>query len=510
MSWVKLQLTRGSSGGQEWQVDASAAGARIEVGTDPECSWVVQAPGVAPKHLEIYWDGEVLWVARIHGAGEVRVDGLMVDDWYATAKGSMIRFGEAEMRVDAGAAALDTSGVANRDRETARIAGPDAHAEAKTRMASPSAAARGESPSLPDGPTAILATPESKHDPHIAAAATQIVKPAAPRQGDDDAAGRIAAFEAQMRAGGGPGHGDDPAPLPSGQATQLVALPDAPGAPAAPTGRRPPPPRIGANVSRVEREPTPVPPQPAPVPSAETPSVIVGNVEPSQPNAAGPADQSGPAPAADNPFAAPPVDDRKSRRERRRARGEKATSLPIRTWLLLVATVGALLFVLFMDDEEEAVPTPPDAGQEAQAGDSGSGNGSESGNGNGNGSGNENGSENGNESESENGSENGNGNENGSESESENGSENESGNESEGENEGEGEGEVEDGALVRRAVDALVANRQREAYDLYGRLADEHPDVPAYEAIHDILRRRLQASCTDGVDLQGNPCEEVE
>jgi hypothetical protein len=64
--------------------------------------------------------------------------------------------------------------------------------------------------------------------------------------------------------------------------------------------------------------------------------------------------------------------------------------------------------------------------------------------------------------------------------------------------------------LARRAVDALVANRTMEAYELYGALAAQNPDEPTYRALRNILRRRLQASCRDGVDVQGNPCTQVE
>ena len=72
------------------------------------------------------------------------------------------------------------------------------------------------------------------------------------------------------------------------------------------------------------------------------------------------------------------------------------------------------------------------------------------------------------------------------------------------------EAEGEASPLVRQAVDALVANRQRDAYRLYGQLAEENPEEPAYAALRDILRRRVQASCSDGVDPQGNPCEQIE
>ncbi|MCS6799504.1 MAG: hypothetical protein NZ898_13440 [Myxococcota bacterium] len=102
--WVRVRLSAGQSDGQAWEVGAAQAGARVDVGSDPSCVWRVEAPGVAPRHLELYWDGQTLWVTDVGRVGPVRADGLLVDQWYACAHGTRIEFGAARLLVEAGGA----------------------------------------------------------------------------------------------------------------------------------------------------------------------------------------------------------------------------------------------------------------------------------------------------------------------------------------------------------------------------------------------------------------------
>lgn len=108
---VRVELVRGQSSLGAWETDAKAAGARVEVGSDPECAWRVVASGVQPYHVELYWDGEVLWVAAGDDAS-VKVDGMAIDDWCATAHGSRVEFGDAQLRVLT--QAVDLSSVVDR------------------------------------------------------------------------------------------------------------------------------------------------------------------------------------------------------------------------------------------------------------------------------------------------------------------------------------------------------------------------------------------------------------
>ncbi|RLB46464.1 MAG: hypothetical protein DRJ42_27605 [Deltaproteobacteria bacterium] len=456
MSWAKLSLARGNSANGEWSVDQNSVGSRVEVGSDPSCSWVVSGGTVAAKHLEIYWDGEVLWVARIEGAPEVRVDGLMVDDWYAVAKGSTIEFGGATLIVSEGAGGFDTSSLASRVGETSDV--NLGHADAATAIAKPGASY--DPHSVPNAATAIL-QPRDVPAPALSAAATQILGPSG---SDDEAAGRIAAFEADL---GNP-HETQQVPsaggLPGAQATQLVSLPGErpPSGPAA-EKRRPPPPRFGQNVkvNSAAAPSPPVPPAPASVatPPAPAPAGASGDVAPSPENPDAPA----------SPFAAAPAFDPKARKKRGPS-GKR--SLPTRTWLLLGAVVVALLVVSFMgNDEDVTSPPAPDGGQGAAAPSA------------------------------------------------------------DGGVDGGATDIVDSGApadaaltptdagppvdagatelipLENRAAEAVIANHFSEAFGLYTELVERHPDNEAYAAMCEILRDRIQASCRNGVDQQGNACE---
>jgi hypothetical protein len=426
-----------------WEVDASAAGARVDVGSAPSCAWQVVAPHVSPKHVEMYWDGEVLWVARAQGAAEVRVDGIIVDDWYATMQGSTIQMGGASLRVELGAS-LDTSGLASRTDDHAL---PPAQ---KTAFATPAHLAQ-DRQTIPEAPTTVAGGPAPSP---FHGAATQILVPrGGPGSHHEDesqaAASRIAMFEAQARA-----QRDTQlveAPLPQGQATQLVSLPDAPrGGPPPPPPGRPPPPQIGASAQNVARA-TPAPPPsagraPAPVtdPAVELPSIIVS---PSPSDA---------APAGGPQFAAPPPDT-----DVRLKKEKKQMALPPRTWALLVVTVLAASGLILMDSGEEEVVAPPPVvpteaeGEVAPTTDEGP-------------------------------------------------------DETPVDANEPPLTEEEALSLPREAADALAANRPMEAYRLYRRLAAANPNDETYRSITRILRRRLEAQCRDGVDLAGHPCEVPE
>lgn len=459
MAWARVHLERGRSSGHLWEVGPSAAGARIDVGSSPNCVWQVHAPGVRPFHLEMFWDGEVLWVADLEGA-EVRIDGQTVDDWYATANGTRIELGGASMRVE-------TSGTPPMDFDRSSSAGA-------------TDAMSVERPRIEDEATRI--------EGGIHSAATRVVT-GTPRDALDEALERISGGgfrRERTRAIFGGAAGDaDP------QATRLVRTPESrlAGAPGLPIHRRPPPPRIGLGARRVAPvadppkpqtlEPQPVPqplarPEPARPRSNPPPPSALPAARPA-PNAPG----SSAPPAAGPPkprFAPPPPVDAPNKGSGRAGGkgggGKKEMSLPPRTWALLGATVGALAYVIVMDDgaaEEEPPPPAPVANATVEAkGETADGDEDEA------------------EGEGE-------------RAEANAGAEPEA-----AETGGPAEDEVEDAEsdpLVLRAANALMAGRQREALELYSELAERHPRNEAYAAIARILRKRVE-DCPGG-----GPCE---
>jgi hypothetical protein len=96
---LTLRIVQGNAREAEWQLGPAAMGARKIVGTDPAAEWQVMAPGVAPGHIELYWDGQQLWVCDISKLGDVRLNGQPVQDWVAVAAQSRLHFGGAILDV---------------------------------------------------------------------------------------------------------------------------------------------------------------------------------------------------------------------------------------------------------------------------------------------------------------------------------------------------------------------------------------------------------------------------
>ncbi len=460
MPWARVHLESGRSSGDKWEVDASAAGVRIDVGAAQACVWQVQAPGVAPQHLEMYWDGEVLWVADLDGAA-VRIDGQLVDDWYATAHGSRIEFGQAKMRVETSfAPSMDDDRPSSPSPTGRTVLDRPGLADAATRVDS---GARGMVDSAATRVTGAQDALDQMLERLTLPSHVELNEaepdPGAPAGGEPT---RAAVF----------GGAASPDPM----ATRLVQTPEARigGASGSPIHRRPPPPRIGA-AQGVVRAPTVGRPPAAPpaervepARAARPPAAAAAPPAAAPPAAAMPPTAtphaSASAPAKPKFAAPPPLEDARASKKDNRAKGDqKEMSLPPRTWALVGATVLALAYVILMDDgsavDEEPPPAPvavaPVTEAEAEA-----------------------------------------------EAEAENEAANEAANEAENEPPNEEAGESGERPLVRRAVDALMAGRHREALALYEELRERHPRDEAYRIVAGILRERVGERCEGDA-----PCE---
>jgi hypothetical protein len=128
-------LLKGDSVGGLWDVSSDVPEARIAVGTDARCGWVVHGAGVAPFHFELYWDGMQLWVGNSAGAPNVTIDGEPLGDWRPVTGRARIEFGRAAMLVEASEAVPSRVSMPGA-RDSRELA-----AEA-TRIASPAAERR--------------------------------------------------------------------------------------------------------------------------------------------------------------------------------------------------------------------------------------------------------------------------------------------------------------------------------------------------------------------------------
>lgn len=94
-----VRLVRGKSSGMEWAPDDDVPGARVDIGSGAHASWRIDAAGVKPHHLQLYWDGVQLWAADLHGVGDLQHNGQPIRDWEPLSHGSALKFGGAMLQV---------------------------------------------------------------------------------------------------------------------------------------------------------------------------------------------------------------------------------------------------------------------------------------------------------------------------------------------------------------------------------------------------------------------------
>jgi len=325
-AWARVRLLKGDSAGGLWDVSSDIAEARIAIGSDPRCGWVVNGGGVAPFHFEIYWDGNVLWAGNSAGAPDVRIDGEQLGDWRPVSGRARIEFGRAAMLVEASDAVARKPTVASGvplESDNTRIAAPvDERREVYA-----------------SGNSALIKMPPAR---------------------------------------------DLEAPMMDAGATRVVSLADAGAGRAMPAG----PPRVGmgAGVRRVQ-DPSPISEESTRLGVAPTSQQISGQYPGAPPSAGGqsavstapsvalpPAGLRGPVAGGESPFAAPPpqapdASTAAFARVGEKLKGElgkKKLSQPPRTWLLL-ALVVAVLVVFVLDAFDQKPEAPPERAQVAAA-----------------------------------------------------------------------------------------------------------------------------------------------
>lgn len=98
--FARVRLVKGQSSGHVWEVHAQTPNARIDIGSSDRAAWRVVAPTMKPNHVDLYWDGQTLWIADLNDARDVRVDGERVADWTMVDGLSRLEFGGAVFVVE--------------------------------------------------------------------------------------------------------------------------------------------------------------------------------------------------------------------------------------------------------------------------------------------------------------------------------------------------------------------------------------------------------------------------
>lgn len=104
-SWARLRLAQGESTALTLELTSSLGATTLTVGQSPGCDWIVREAGVAPVHFSLHWDGSVLRIADVYGAGGVRADGVLTGaQWRALTGRVRVDFGKAAIIVETGSA----------------------------------------------------------------------------------------------------------------------------------------------------------------------------------------------------------------------------------------------------------------------------------------------------------------------------------------------------------------------------------------------------------------------
>jgi hypothetical protein len=457
---------KGDSSGGLWDVSSDIPEARIAIGTDPQCGWIVKGSGVAPFHFEVYWDGNVLWAGNSAGAPDVRVDGEPLGDWRPISGRARIEFGRAAMLVEASDAVARAS-VAPQARDSQARDSQLPIANEQTRIAAPR-----------DERREVYATGGSALHRMPPPGALE-GSGGAPEGGDATRVLSLAEAEASRPApaalprvgvGAGVRRVEEPTPI-SEEATRLGVFPTGGQASALPPGAR-------GGVGGASG---------APSMASASPGVSL----PASPAAGG---LRGPVAGAESPFAAPPpiapdASEAAIARVGEKLRGGLAKpqlSQPLRIWLL-VSLVVAILVVFVIDPfesppQEEAPATeastpPADAGVSPDAAATPAaaplpGLAAAAG-----------------------------------------------GVVVSGPPVVPPDGGVPGAAAVtgpdastpltaeRVAADAVIAGRYREALPLYRALAEANPQNPTFVRIVQVLERRVRAACRNGLTPEGAQCD---
>lgn len=118
---VTLSLSQGESPNPTATFTQAMAARQVILGSGPSAHWKVRGHGVEAAHLELYWDGRVLWVRDAGSLSGVYVGVDRAEDWQQIFDGTEVYFGQAVIR--------------------ATVMGPDAREKAATGPINPKAAA---------------------------------------------------------------------------------------------------------------------------------------------------------------------------------------------------------------------------------------------------------------------------------------------------------------------------------------------------------------------------------
>jgi hypothetical protein len=116
--WARLQVVRGERPRVvSFQADTPA---RVVVGSDA-AELCLRAPDVAPRQLDVVWDGQNLWLEDALRLGRTFVNGQLLNEWTCIVGQAVVSFGIVRLWVLAKGEAPRQSSPNFSALETARV-----------------------------------------------------------------------------------------------------------------------------------------------------------------------------------------------------------------------------------------------------------------------------------------------------------------------------------------------------------------------------------------------------
>ncbi len=94
-TWARVVLVRGDA--PRRFVFEAGQPARLWIGSDPSATLCVPDPSVAPRQLDLVWDGKNLWLEDSLRLGRTTVNGQRLNEWVAVLGQAMVCFGSVRL-----------------------------------------------------------------------------------------------------------------------------------------------------------------------------------------------------------------------------------------------------------------------------------------------------------------------------------------------------------------------------------------------------------------------------
>lgn len=93
--WARLQVVRGAI--PDRRLFSAGRPVQLRVGSDPDADLCLPVKGIAPRQLELAWDGAALWLQDPLRLGRTLVNGRPLNEWLLVQGQVLVACGEVRL-----------------------------------------------------------------------------------------------------------------------------------------------------------------------------------------------------------------------------------------------------------------------------------------------------------------------------------------------------------------------------------------------------------------------------